>query len=486
MKAAELGGSSILRRTVKRQWKRSVLGAVFLGLWQLSEALVPIAIGLIIDHAVLPRDMKLLALGLIAFAVLFFVLSGSYRVGSRALNRAVNHESHALRVEVASHALTKMSTKELVPGEVMSRSTADADSITRIFGQIGTGVSAVTGFVGAAVFLMLSDWLVGLIVLILAPVISAIVAAASRGISQRSSTQQATLAAAGAQVGDTMLGLRVIKAIGGERWASSAYHQASQESARAAINTAAATGKVAGIGELAVAFNLAAVLLMASWRVSSGDLEPGQLVAIVGIAVYLSEPIRLLTNSINASAVAHGAANRVAEFLSSEQPVETTDSGFDLGDSGFVCLDPESITLPEHHEKALIVPHAADVFEGTLRSNITMSHDPETPIDGEILVASGAVDIVEPLPDGLDSAVRDSGSNLSGGQRQRIALARALHAEPEILVLVDPTSAVDSVTEVNIAQGIKDYRADKTTVILSSSPAFRNIADEQILKQVSE
>ncbi|MGO2896975.1 ABC transporter transmembrane domain-containing protein, partial [Corynebacterium casei] len=303
MKATESGGSFILRRTVKRQWKRAVLGALFLGLWQLSEALVPIAIGLIIDHAVLPRDLRLLVISLVSFGALFFVLSGSYRIGSRALNRAVNHESHALRVEVASHALTKMSTKDLVPGEVMSRSTADADSITRIFGQLGTGVSALAGFAGAAIFLLFSDWLVGLIVLIIAPIISGIVAVSSRGISQRSSTQQATLATAGAQVGDTMLGLRVIKAIGGERWASSAYRQASQESAKAAINTAAATGKVAGIGELAVAINLAAVLLMAAWRVSSGQLEPGQLIAIIGIGVYLSEPIRLLSNSINAAAV---------------------------------------------------------------------------------------------------------------------------------------------------------------------------------------
>lgn len=480
MKAAEPGGSFILRRTVKRQWKRAVPGAFFLGIWQLSEALVPIAIGLIIDHAVLPRDLRLLVISLVSFAVLFFVLSGSYRIGSRALNRAVNHESHALRVEVASHALTKMSTKDLVPGEVMSRSTADADSITRIFGQLGTGVSALAGFAGAAIFLLFSDWLVGLIVLIIAPIISGIVAVSSRGISQRSSTQQATLATAGAQVGDTMLGLRVIKAIGGERWASSAYHQASQESAKAAINTAAATGKVAGIGELAVAINLAAVLLMAAWRVSSGQLEPGQLIAIIGIGVYLSEPIRLLSNSINAAAVAHGAANRVAEFLNVEEDKETNPANLDVSGSTFIVANPDSLTLPEQHKGALIVPHAADVFEGTIRSNIAMDHDPAAVVDDSVLAASGATDIVAALPEGLDAQVRDSGSNLSGGQRQRIALARALHADPDVLVLVDPTSAVDSVTEVNIAQGIREYRAGKTTMVLSTSPAFRHIADRVI------
>lgn len=486
MEKATRGGTALLRRTVKRQWKRAVLGGIFLSLWQLSEALVPIAIGVIIDRAVLPRDLTLLAISLVLFAVLFIVLSGSYRVGSRSLNAAVQHESHSLRVEVANHALTKMSTKDLVPGEVMSRSTADADSITRIFGQIGTGVSSITGFVASAIFLLWSDWLVGLIVLILAPVISFIVAGASRGISQRSSTQQAKLAAAGAQVGDTMLGLRVIKAIGGEHWASTAYRTASQESAQAAINTAAVKGKVAGVGEFAVALNLAAVLLMSAWRVSSGQLEPGQLVAIVGIAVYLSEPIRLLSNSMSDAAVAHGAARRVTEFLNNKPTVEASAQDIDFGDSQFIVADPDTWTLPEFHPGALIVPHSADVFEGTIRSNIAMSHDPTASIDEAVLQASGATDIIEALPQGVDSQVRDSGSNLSGGQRQRLVLARALHADPEVLVLVDPTSAVDSVTEVSIAQGIRDFRAGKTTVVLSTSPAFVNVADRVIPKEANK
>src|SRR5699024_10055456 len=145
-------GSGLLQRTVKRQWKRAVPGAVFLGLWQITEALVRTAIGMILDRAVPSRVLKPFALSSVGFALLFVVLSGSYRIGARALNRAVNHESHSLRVAVADHALTEMAAKDLVPGEVMSRSTADADAITRIFGQIGTGVSALTGFAVRAHF----------------------------------------------------------------------------------------------------------------------------------------------------------------------------------------------------------------------------------------------------------------------------------------------------------------------------------------------
>ena len=139
-----------------------------------------------------------------------------------------------------------------------------------------------------------------------------------------------------------------------------------------------------------------------------------------------------------------------------------------------------AVTLPETHDHALIAPHSADIFEGTLRSNITMTLEPDAPVDVKVLEASGVAEIIEALPDGLDSLVRDSGSNLSGGQRQRLALARALHANAEVLVLNDPTSAVDSVTEVSIAQGIYDYRAGKATLVLSTSPAFQHLADEVI------
>lgn len=469
--------SSILRRMIRRQRGKVAFGAFFLGMWQLSEALVPVAIGLIVDHAVLTKDLRRLVVGLVAFVVLFVVLSFSYRFGSRALNRAVNFESHALRVEVADHALKNLDPRNLVPGEVMSRSTADADSSTRIFGQIGTGVSAATGFLGAATYLLISDWLVGLLVLVLVPIISGVVALASKGISKRSVTQQEKLAESGAQASDIMMGLRVIKAIGGERWAVKTFEKASQASARAAVDTAVASGKVAGIGELSIAVNLAAVLLLAGWRVTTGELGPGQLIAIVGVAVYLSEPIRLLSNSINASAIAHGAAKRVANFLNLDESQAQYESSETINDGEFLVIVPPASTLP-HGDNILATPHAADIFEGTLRSNISMNHEDNVPIDPQVIRASGLTDIIE--VDGLDAPVRDTGSNLSGGQRQRVALARALHADAEVLVLMDPTSAVDSVTEVSIAQGIKQLRAGKTTIVVSSSPAFYNLADRVI------
>lgn len=452
-------GGQLLRRSLLRQKKRVLIGGFFLGLWQLCEAMVPVAIGVIVDRAVLPLDTRLIIIGLIGFALLFVALSYSYRFGSRSLNAAKNHEGHFLRIEVVRKALVEEDPATLVPGEVMSRSTADADASTRIFGQVGAGTSAITGFLGAAGYLLYTDWLVGLLVLIVVPLISVLVMRLGKGISHRSRAQQEAVAEAGARVGDIMAGLPVLKAVRGHRWAQQSYNEASRHSADAGKRTASVSGQVAGIGEFAVAATLAAVVLLAGYRLIDGHLAAGQLVAIVGVAVYLSEPIRLVGIAVTDAAVAHGAAGRIAEFLA-EPAVEPRKEPLpDVSNPSFILIPTTD------RERG-----SADIFEGTVRSNIAMSHE-----DGVVIPADVVHAAMLDLP--LDLEIREAGDNLSGGQRQRLALARALYADREVLVLEDPTSAVDSVTEAAIAMRVHELRQGRTTVVYSSSPAFRAVAD---------
>ena len=118
---------------------------------------------------------------------------------------------------------------------------------------------------------------------------------------------------------------------------------------------------------------------------------------------------------------------------------------------------------------------------GTLRSEL----DPwDRADDDEILQAisvANAEDILEALPEGLDADVDERGRSFSGGQRQRVALARALLADPEVLVLVEPTSAVDAHTEARIARRLRDARAGRTTVIAATSPLVLDQADKVVL-----
>lgn len=102
------------------------------------------------------------------------------------------------------------------------------------------------------------------------------------------------------------------------------------------------------------------------------------------------------------------------------------------------------------------------------------------------LTAAGCDELIDGLPDGASTEVGEEGSALSGGQRQRVALARALAAETPVLVLHDPTTAVDSVTEAEIALRLKDFRARRTTVVITDSPAFRAVADRVVELDASE
>lgn len=90
------------------------------------------------------------------------------------------------------------------------------------------------------------------------------------------------------------------------------------------------------------------------------------------------------------------------------------------------------------------------------------------------------------VEDPLDARITERGRSLSGGQRQRLALARSLFTDPEVLVLDEPTSAVDSHTEARIAEGVRELRAGRTTVVFTSSPLLLDRADRVVLVHEGE
>jgi ABC-type multidrug transport system fused ATPase/permease subunit len=116
----------------------------------------------------------------------------------------------------------------------------------------------------------------------------------------------------------------------------------------------------------------------------------------------------------------------------------------------------------------------ATLFSGRL-GNVLDTTGGDVP---RALETASTDDILEALPDGLDSVVAERGRTFSGGQRQRLVLARALAGDPEILVLVEPTSAVDAHTEARIAARLRGHREGRTTVVVTSSPLVLDAVDE--------
>ena len=143
-------------------------------------------------------------------------------------------------------------------------------------------------------------------------------------------------------------------------------------------------------------------------------------------------------------------------------------------------LDYQHYRMESLRERVLISDAGSQLFAGTFQQAV----DPlalHTREEAEAsLWTAAAEDIFEALPDGWASRVDEKGRGLSGGQRQRVVLARALLADPEVLVLVEPTSAVDAHTEEAIAGRLADHRRGRTTVVMTGSPLLVHRADRVV------
>ncbi len=253
-----------------------------------------------------------------------------------------------------------------------------------------------------------------------------------------------------------------------------------------------------------------------------GTIGPGELVAFYGYAAFLVIPLRTAAEAVDKITRALVGARRMLDVLTVEReigepanpasepppnvpladprsglvvqsgrltalvsrlPAETSTIADRLGrfggTDGVTLGDVPIAELPTDVLRRRIVVSEPDplLFSGRLRTEL----DPwKRASDEEILHAvsvADAEDVLDALPERLDAEVDERGRSFSGGQRQRLVLARALLSHAETLVLVEPTSAVDAHTEARIARRLHDARADKTTVVVTTSPLLLDRAD---------
>ena len=534
-------GARILLRTTTRNAKRLWTGTALIAVHQVCETFVPILIGVVIDRAVTPGDLGQLLLWVGVLAVQFTLLTTAYRFGARQLMKAIAEEGHQLRLEVSAKILHPRGVRtDLRAGDLLTVSTSDADNTSYLLDYIPRIAGAIVATVISAVALLLISVPLGLVVLIATPLVLVLLQISSPLITKRVADQQEQAGRATSLATDLVTGLRPLRGIGAQDAAAENYRVVSRRSLAATLRASRTQGGYLAASTVLSTLLACGIAILAGWFALTGRITVGQFITVIGLAQFLIEPFGTLAVVPSWIAEARASADRVALVTDAglvlpegiERPAEDPCDlrlsgvrhgpldGLDLhvrpgefvgvvarrpGDAealvkllsvpadyqGSVLLGGSPLEQVEraHARRLLLVePHHADLFTGTIAANVAVhatGSDGHGEIPADVLSAAAADEVLASQPDGLAALVAERGASLSGGQRQRIALARALLARPPVLVLHDPTTAVDAVTEHAIAQGIRALRhgpeAGFATVVITSSPALLAATDRIVV-----
>ena len=505
-------------------------GVSFGVLWMVAQALMPFAIGRAVEEGIVAHDNRALAewtlilLGLGATQAVAGVMRHRFAVSnwlqaSFRMAQVVAH--HAARAGPAIRS--RLST-----GEVVATVSNDAMRAGGAFDISARLAGAIVSYIVVAFILLSASVTLGLVVLLGVPALVLLMGTVIKPLQARQAEQREEVGKLTALGADTAAGLRVLRGIGGEHAFFERYRKRSQEVRQAGVRVALPQSTL----DAAQVFIPGLFVVLVTWLGArfalSGKIGPGDLVAFYGYAAFLVLPLRTAAEAVDKITRSVVGAKRMLAVLGVDRDIAEPESPVAEPPPGVPLVDPRSglvvepgqliglvsstpteaaaiadrlgrfgeddgvalgdvplAALPTETVRRRIVVSEADpvLFSGTLRSEL----DPWGRVDGDdeqlhaAIAVANAEDVVETLPEGLDANVEERGRSFSGGQRQRLVLARALLSDAEVLVLVEPTSAVDAHTEARIALRLREARAGKTTVVITSSPLMLDQTDRVVL-----
>ncbi|MCX5601371.1 ABC transporter ATP-binding protein/permease [Streptomyces phaeochromogenes] len=516
------GGARYLWWLVARQPGRAAAGALLGTVWMVIRALTPYLLARAIDDGLEPGDRAALAgwtaalLGLEVFNSWLSVMR--HRTMTR-LRMDANFRSVKLVVGQATRLGATLS-RRTGAGEVVTIGVGDVQTISQSLTVVGPGVGSAVAYVVVAGLLLSVSLPLAAVVLLGVPVIVVLVGPPMgrlRGAETEYRERQSVLTA---RIGDLAGGLRVLNGLGGKGLFADAFRRDSQRLRVQGYRVGSVTSWIQALGVGLPTVFLAVVTWLAARLAAQGSITIGELVSVYGYVAVLVAPVAFFVECGYQLSRGVVAARRVVRFLSLE-PMETGRTSVDAPAEPSVLHDPRSgvrvapgsltalvgarpaesaavvdrlgrftasaatwggvrldaIALPQVRARILVADNEADLFAGTLRDLVSGRGDPDEETVARAVHAAVADDVVLGLPDGLDSAVDAQGRSLSGGQRQRVRLVRALLADPEVLLAVEPTSALDAHTEAAVAARLRAARSGRTTVVTSTSPLVLDQVD---------
>ncbi|MEV4556530.1 ABC transporter ATP-binding protein [Kitasatospora sp. NPDC049285] len=506
---------------VLSQRRRCTLGTFYGTAWMLGLTVQPYLLSHAIDDGLRPGRLGPVlgwAGAMLAFGLLNLVLAwGRHSTMTKVRNDATFRTiavvlQHSVRLGAAL-------PRQVAAGEVVTIGISDVGRISLALTFIGPGVGAVICYLTVAAVLLTISPALAAVVLLGLPFLALTLRplfARQQLTETRYRERQARLTA---RFEDLAGGLRVLGGLGGKEVYAARYRADSQRLRQDGYRVGAVSSWIQALGNGLPILLLAAVTWLGARLAAQGELTIGQLASVFAYAAVLVAPVYFLIENSQDIGRALVCARRVVDFLNlppeadhgTTQPplheAELTDpeSGVRLAPGKLTVLAAArpADTAAVLARLARLADTAADWGDtpltdlplATVRDRITLAENEATLFAGPLrrllqgrttadddtlraaLAAAAALDVVTALPSGLDAEIPADARNLSGGQRQRLRLARALTADPEVLLAVEPTSAVDAHTEALIAARLRAARTGRTTALAGTSPLLLDQAD---------
>jgi len=520
----------------------SLFGSVLLGL------LKPWPLKLIIDRVLLDQPVHgkaayasqflsqdkstllvLMCLGIVVLAVFDSLFSYFKKYLLRVVGQGVTSD---IREHIFAHFQTlPFSTRRLTrTGDVVLRLTSDIRALgdlVVVYAQRLTDYGF--GFVSTLVVMALMDWKMTFLALAIVPPLYFISYRFSVNLRALAKKRRAKESEVASLVHEAVGSMAVVQAFAQEDREKRRFASESQQSLRAALESARVGGAFSRVVKILEAMGVAAVVWIGAWRVIAGELTPGDLIVFIAYVKNLYDPIDNLSELFVGFQESLVSGERIVELVETDSQIKDAPDAveapafrgevrfeavtfgygkgrplFDrlsfvarpgqrvalVGSSGAgkttvlnlllrfldpcqgrILLDGEDIrrfTLRSLRSRISVVFQEAVLFRRSVRENIAYGK-PEAAFEAIVAAAKAAQahDFILGLPDAYETVLDERGENLSGGQRQRIVIARAMLRNTPVLVLDEPATGLDAVTESQVDAAWGSLMEGRTTFIVA-------------------